>query len=239
MAILGIFHQGSGLGNQLHRYVGSKVLALDDGQEHGMVAPELFKGASFMDLDMDMKFLPLPYTIEYPSGKVIPQPIHDGIEIVDGEFQSEKDWKHRAKEVNEWLKVEPLDMPDDLCVIGFRGGEYKIFPELYLPKEYWKEAMDIMYRKNPDMRFEVHTDDAIEAKNFFPDLKCIHNIGTNWRSVRYAKNLIVANSSFYILPAWLNRWENGTEVIAPKFWARHNKGYWSLPENEYEGWTYI
>ena len=48
--IAGIFHQGSGLGNQLHRYVATRVLALDKGYEWGMENPELFKGKNFMSV---------------------------------------------------------------------------------------------------------------------------------------------------------------------------------------------
>src|SRR3990167_4561075 len=198
--ISGIFHQGSGLGNQLHRYVGSKVLALDRGEIHCMVAPELFKGSSFMDLPMiDAE---RSYHIEYPAGKVV---VDDpkSITLVDEEFQGERDFMHRIGEVREWLRVEILDMSSDLCVIGFRGGEYKIFPELYLPKEYWEKAVGKMREINPDMRFEVHTDDPAEAFAMLGELlpagtSFIHDMGLNWRSVRYAKYLIVANSSFYI-----------------------------------------
>ena len=50
--IHGLIHPGSGLGNQLHRYVATRVLALDKGYDFGMVAPELFKGKDFMDLDI-------------------------------------------------------------------------------------------------------------------------------------------------------------------------------------------
>ena len=53
--ISGIFHKGSGLGNQLHRYVATRVLALDKGYKFSMVAPTNFKGESFMKLDMGIK----------------------------------------------------------------------------------------------------------------------------------------------------------------------------------------
>src|SRR5690348_4619876 len=79
--IAGIFHSGSGLGNQLHRYVATRVLALDKGYEFSMVAPELFKGKGFMNLDMGKEIdtngikgpkFPFRYDIEQPSGKVVP-----------------------------------------------------------------------------------------------------------------------------------------------------------------------
>ncbi len=231
--IAGIFHEGSGLGNQLHRYVGTRVMAEDRGEIHTMVAPELFKGSSFMNLDMGagIKF---DYQIEYPAGKVVIENTQ-GFDILDGEFQGSLYFEHRLKEVDKWLKVEPLEMPDDLCVIGFRGGEYVGVPELFLPESYWEAAIHQMRLKHPNMRFEVHTDDVETAKQFFP-YPVIHDIGLNWRSVRYAKHLIIANSSFYILPALLG---DAEEIIAPKWWAGHNKGFWQTPENYYKRFTYL
>lgn len=232
--IAGIFHQGSGIGNQLHRYIGTRILALDRGEPHGMVAPELFKGHSFMNLDMGVP-TNLEYRVEHPAGKVV---VDDpkGIEIIDGEFQGVEDFMSRLNEVREWLKVEPLEMPDDLCVIGFRGGEYRGVKDLFLPQEYWDTAIEAMEIAYPDIRFEVHTDDVETAQMFFPDFQCFHNVGLNWRSVRYAKHLIIANSSFYILPALLG---NATEIIAPKFWAGRNVGQWRMPQNNYSRFTYI
>jgi hypothetical protein len=231
--IAGIFHVGSGLGNMLHRYVGTRVLALDKGETHGMVAPELFKGASFMNLDITPTNL--EYRVEYPAGKVV---VDDpkGITIVDGEFQAEKDFMHRIDEVREWLKVEPLDMPDDLCIIGFRGGEYVGVRDLFLPQEYWDDAIANILATYPHMRFQVHTDDPETAQRFFPDYECIHDIGLNWRSVRYAKHLIIANSSFYILPALLG---DAKEIIAPLHWAGYNVGEWRMPDNEYSRFIYV
>ncbi len=233
MILRGIFHKGSGLGNQLHRYVGARCMAQDLGWDFGMVAPELFKGSSFMNLDMGA--LSPEYHIQELAGKVIP---HTTEPVIDGEFQGEKYFIHRLDEVREWLKVEPLDVLDDVCVINFRGGEYKHFPDLYLPKSYWDFAVaHICLKYGTGMRFEVHTDDPEEAKKFFPTFPIIRDIGINWRSIRYAKYLILSNSSFAILPAHLN--ESVVEVVAPKYWAGHNKGVWQLKDNEYSKFTYL
>jgi hypothetical protein len=89
----------------------------------------------------------------------------------------------------------------------------------------------------PHMRFEVHTDDIEEAKKFFPDYPITHDIGLNWRSIRYAKYLILANSSFAILPALLNL--DVQKVIAPRYWARRNVKVWALPQNYYKKFNYI
>lgn len=272
--IVGIFHQGSGLGNQLHRYVATRVRAADLGVDWAMMYnPDgsgkegNFKGQSFMDIGQwDKGFkkqivrfdivqntfnnLPSEPEIEYGiwQEKCIRDEFKNDIRsydpefnfiedwtLIDGEFQDERYWEHREKEVDGWLKVEPLDMPDDLCVIGFRGGEFAVYPDLFLPKEYWEEAIKKMLEINPNMRFEVHTDDKLLAQQCFPEIKIIHDIGINWRSMRYAKYAIIANSSFFILPRWLNK----GLTIAPRYWARHNTKVWALPQNYYKRFTYI
>ena len=253
--IVGIFHQGSGLGNQLHRYVATRVRAADLGVDWRMLyrydgsgKEDGFKGHSFMPIEfgrilLDSQFI---QANTWSEKKVI----ENGIDvspydsefnfiqnntIIDGEFQDERYWEHREKEVNEWLKVEPLEVPDDTCVIGFRGGEFALYPDLFLTKEYWEEAMNIMVEKHGIKRFEVHTDDEKLAKEFFGDIPVIHDIGINWKSMRYAKHAIIANSSFFILPRWLR---NGI-TYAPRYWGRRNTKVWSLPQNFTKRFQYI
>lgn len=229
--IKGIFHRGSGLGNMLHRFVGTKILAIKQGQEHTMIAQDLFKGTSFIKLDLkpdDTK-----YTIEQGSGRVIPESYEC---VIDGEFQAESDFIDYIPQIREWLKVQPLFIPDDLCIINFRGGEYVGVANLFLPKVYWDLAISKMLGINPNMEFEVHTDDPETAKTFFPHFRTVSDIGTNWRSIYYAKHLILSNSSFAILPAIIGKSEH---VIAPMFWAGYNKGYWQMEDNKYEKFTYI
>lgn len=247
--IAGIFHEGSGIGNQLFRYVATRVLAEDKGYEWTMLGGNNFKGNEFISMPL------LPWIDEKSSHRWNEKKIiENGIDIrgydpeinfvedntiIDGEFQDSRYFEHRINEVREWLKVEPLDIPDDICVIGFRGGEYKVFPDLYLPTGYYQKAISLMQEKYPNIRFEIHTDDTEEANRFLNYLGCpiIHDVGRNWRSVRYAKHLILANSSFYILPALLN--QNVQEIIAPRYWARHNTKVWALPQNYYKQFQYI
>lgn len=254
--IAGIFHKGSGIGNQLHRYVMTRVLATDKGYKFGMVNPDNFKGKSFMNLDMgdpiDFSYSFKEKCIRDENGVDVRgyDPEINFVEdhtVIEGEFQDERYFEHRLPEIKEWLKVEPLEMPDDLCVINFRGGEYSAFSELFLPKEYWEKGIAVIKNKYPDIRFEVHTDDPKMATFFFPNFKIVENepishsfhtnMGYNWRAIRYAKHLIIANSSFPILPALLN--ENVKEVIAPRYWARRNTKTWALPQNYYKKFTYI
>lgn len=245
--ISGVFHKGSGLGNQLHRYVMTRVLAMDKGYDWGMEGTGNFKGHSFLNLDMGL----IPDEIEnwYEEKRVNNE---NGVDIrgydwegiltikdntsIDGEFQGEKYYEHHKYLINRWFSVEPIDLGENVCIISFRGGEYQYFPELFLTVDYWNRAIQTMIEINPDMIFRVVTDDVSLAQIFFPNYEISHEIGKDWRSVRYAKYLILSNSSFAIFPAWLN--ENACKIIAPWGWARHNKGYWALEQNKMKGWAY-
>lgn len=246
--IAGIFHEGSGLGNQLHRYVATRTIAENKGCRHGMMNVCNFKGSDFINLDWVSEASYIERPIFFNEKKFVENgtdirgydPEINFVEdntVIDGEFQDPRYWD--IEKVRKWLQVEPLKMPDDMCIIGFRGGEYKLFPDLYLPLEYYVQGMNIMREKYPNIRFEIHTDDTEEAGRFFSYLgiPIVHDIGINWRSVRYAKHLIIANSSFFIFPALLN--EDVKEVIAPRYWARRNTKIWALPQNYYSKFTYI
>lgn len=270
--IAGIFHEGSGLGNQLHRYVATRVLAEDKGYKWTVLNPHVFKGriptgGTFFTnfVYFDLEELIAPKWSQFQEKKVIENgvdirgydPEFNFVEdntIIDGEFQDPRYFAHRMDDIAKWLAVEPLNVPDDVCVIGFRGGEYALYTDLYLPREYWDEAIGKMLEVNPNMQFEVHTDDpelaALRLNGMVPpDTTFTHDIGINWRSVRYAKYSIIANSSFYILPRLLAHRHyiqqtsranpHGAVTIAPRYWARHNTKTWALPQNYYKEFTYI
>lgn len=260
--ISGIYYQSSGLGNQLHRYIATRVLAKQKGYDWGMLyygndssKEDGFKGSSFMEGDF---FGKNPVALGWPDGfetwtekKVI----ENGVDIrpydpeinfvadmtvIDGEFQDQRYFERHMQDIGEWLKTEPMDDPGNVCVIGFRGGEYSVFPELFLTREYWDDAIKLMREKEPGMQFVVHTDDPTTAKLFFPYYPIVHNVGLNWRSVRYAKYAIIANSSFYILPRLLAHHEQREAMtIAPRYWARRNTKVWALPQNYYKEFIYL
>lgn len=253
--IYGFLNQGSGVGNQLFRYIAVRITAQrlktdwrllwnpdNSGKDEG------FKCKEFMEFDDSKVIMEPPIgSKQWYEKKLVDQ---NGVDIrgydpefnfvedntfIEGEFQDERYWEDYEKELNKWLKVNPIEMPENVCVIGFRGGEFSVFPDLFLPKDYWDEAIEKMKKLNPDMKFEVHTDDGETAKQMFPDFKIVHDININWRSMRYAKYAIIANSSFFILPRWLSK---GT-TIAPRYWARHNTHVWALPQNYYKRFQYI
>lgn len=248
-------YNGQGLGNQLANYVTVRCLALDKGFDFGVQFPERFKGSHFMKLDMGLPVLNGVTTVEGDVPDKLPEgftsyyreafidngdydpniALQGDNTLIHGNLQGIEYFKHRKDEIDQWLKVEPLEMPDDLCVINFRGGEYKYVKDFFLPKSYWHEAIDMMYKINPKMKFEVHTDDPQEAERFFPSFKIISGMETNWRVIRYAKYLILSNSSFAILPAWLGE----AYVIAPKGMGRRNTGEWLLKQNYIPQWNWI
>lgn len=275
--ISGIFHSGSGVGNQLHRYVATRVLALDKDYDFSMVAPENCKVKSFMKLDMGKEF-DIPYKTEPNTGKVSTNsnmklleygfkttfpweektnyynPEFNFIEdntIIDGEFQDLRYFEHRLDEIDGWLCSHGRRYADNegVCVIGFRGGEFYVFPELGLPKSYYDEGIRMMREINPKMKFEVQTDDPKLAREFFPDFEIVHNVEENWSKIRCYRYSIIANSSFYILPRLLkhndtypkdyNKGKNLSVTIAPRYWARRNTQEWSMPQNYYPQFTYI
>lgn len=241
--IAGLLHQGSGVGDQLMRLITTRVLAEAKGYQWGMLGQDNFKGTFFSNCDLGLS------VFEPPKKRWFEKDVRDprGIDIrsydpeinfveddtvIDGCFEDFKYWGHRLDDICEWLQVENLAMPNNLCVIGFRGGEYATVPDLFLPREYWQKAIELMMKRHPGIKFEVHTDDPNTAKAVLGDLvpvytPYIRNVGMNWRSVRYARHLIIANSAFYIMPSLLN--ESADEIIAPRYWARRNLGVWARP----------
>lgn len=243
-----IFHEGSGLGNQLFRYVFARTKALDLGVPFGVINPENFKGKSFMNLDMGVPVEGLLH--EFNEEKIVNEqgndvrlydPTSEFIEdftLVDGEFQDEKYWGHRLDEIREWFKSDVMMVPDDVCIVNFRGGEYVGVKDLFLPRSYWLDGMIEMRKINPNMRFRIVTDDVEIAVTFFQglDMRIGHEISEDWLAIRHAKYIILSNSSFGILPALLG---NAEKIIAPLYWAGYNKGYWQLPQNNYKKFQYI
>ncbi len=259
------FYNGQGLGNQLFAYIMTRVIAFDKGCKFGIAHPERFKGGSFLKLYFGKNVTGgiIPFEGGYPTQ--LPDQIQhyfceerlnhpnrtdirdydwrvkdisDNTKI-DGLFQGEDYFYHRKNEIREWLRIEPMKMPENLCIVNFRGGEYVGGNDLFLPLEYWKNAINYITSKVPNIQFKIVTDDVESAKKFFPNYEVSHDMANDYASIQHAKYLILSNSSFAILPAWLN--ENAKIIIAPKYWARHNvsDGYWSCGYNIVRGWLYI
>jgi len=269
--IVNELYNGSGLGNQLWRYMVTRVIADRNGYDFGIMNPHKFKASGILDLDFGLEVIGgaapfegappsvLPEGIErYYAERELVHPVFNCdcrlydpslVDIldntkIDGNMESEiylEGYKDRAR---QWLKIRDGKevhglSKEDICILGFRGGEYTPIRDLFLPREYWYGAMNIMRKRNPSMKFVVVTDDPRGAKQMFPELNVYHyNTEVDWVLVRNAKNIIMSNSSFAWLPTWIN--DEVINVIAPKYWGKHNvsDGFWAQGDSLTKGWEY-
>ena len=130
--IVNELYNGSGLGNQLWRYVVTRVIALNNGYEFGIMSREKFKAPNIMDLDFGEPVIggtcpegepsiALPEGIErYYEERSLIHPsfncdcrlydpnlanIEDNTKI-DGNMESEKYLEGKKNEVRKWLKIK-------------------------------------------------------------------------------------------------------------------------------------
>jgi hypothetical protein len=172
-----------------------------------------------------------------------------------GIFQSEEYILDKKENVLQWFKLKQeyihlyesklselgIVLDENLCVINFRGGEYRGLSTVILRKEYWNYSINHMLSINPNMKFLVITDDVECARYFMPfEIPTLHiDIGFDFYVVNQAKWVILSNSTFGWWSAWLNQKAN--KIIAPKYWARHNvsDGYWGTGDSYTSCFTYL
>jgi hypothetical protein len=263
------FYEGQGLGNQLWAYVTLRVIAEQKGLPFGVVNPQYFKGFPFLNLDFgefvqlpdgsdpnDIMTLPVginniflePQKFDPETGLDITFISLDVREISDstkiqGNFQDQAFIAPFRTQISEWLNpVEyqnSIDLQGDVCVINFRGGEYRHWKSVFLDKNYWHRARRLIQETVPGVKFKVVTDDPKLARYFFPADEILDGgIDEDYLSICTAKYLIISNSSFAWFPAWLN--EQAEICIAPKYWAgyRNNK-FWSCGYTINPDWIYL
>lgn len=274
-------YRGQGLGNQLWLYAVCRAIATHTNQTFGIQSFHRFKGRRFMDIGPGEEVIgrkhkgpseELPKGVDsyfrdrlvlHRDGTTNVTPFYKevfelrGSVKIDGYFQSEKYISSLKHEIGEWFQSTlALDVPDDICVISFRGGEYRNLPKVLLPKSFYHRAMDYIRAVEPRVRFVVVTDDTYLARSYFPDLPIISNrkvpfmkwlvlhpqsknIGADFTWLQRAKFLILSNSSF----SWWGAWTNlrNPVVVAPKYWANHNAndGHWSLGDSYTSGWVWL
>jgi hypothetical protein len=155
-------------------------------------------------------------------------------------MQGELYYRKYKDSIKEWFNISKLDLPENLCIINFRGGDYRFEHRFFLIKSYWDNAIKNMKKVNPNMIFKVVTDDVYTATPFFQEygFEITHEIKNDFESIYSVSYLILSNSSFAFFPAWLN--SSLKYCIAPRYWGRHNisDGYWSIDQNYTEGWYY-
>lgn len=279
-------YNGQGLGNQLWCYCVLRTIAMDNCYEFGIQSPEKFKAPHFMNLDFGNSVFggigpeggppsQLPNTItnyfvepciRHNNGSDIRPYCYEMTKIpdntkIDGICQSEKYIEHRKQEIIKWLTPtrQILDYSDDdICVIHFRGGDYKFAGQTLLPMSYYTNAINYMKEINNNMRFVVITDDLHLASQYFSGVAQIvgssvtqirdnnqadfhigGDLSVDYSILNNAKHMIISNSSF----SWWSCWTNTKvkTVIAPKYWAAFNfsDGYWSCGDSLTKHWTWL
>jgi hypothetical protein len=134
-----------------------------------------------------------------------------------------------------------ISLDENMCVINFRGGEYRSVSNLILNQDYWRNSINQMVSINPNMKFLIITDDPQCAQMYIPyGIPCMHvDIGFDFYVVNKSKYLILSNSSFGWWAGWLNT--SSKLTIAPKYWISHNvsDGFWSLGDSYTSVFTHM
>ncbi len=176
---------------------------------------------------------------------------------IDGYLQSEDYIFEFKDEISSLMRhPEYQESDNNLCLIHFRGGDFAPHPTLLLSPKYYRDAMSHIKSLSPSIEFKIITNDVGLAQKYFPTIEIIsdykigeiesgphtsldNRIGDDFGKLQSAKYLIISNSSYSWWAAWTN--PNLPFVVAPKYWARHNKndGYWSTGDILTRNWNYL
>ena len=255
------FLDGQGLGNQLWNYVTLRSLSNKLGYEFEIINPNNFKGKSFLDISYSTNKVREKNITGSHNLKIFREKLFydkslktfvsdfdkEILQIkqntlLKGLFQSEKYLFNN--DINQYIKLKDpnrykSNSKDHKCILNIRGGEYKRFKELILPKSYWLNAMKNMKNTHKNMKFYIVTDDYDYAKNLLPELKILKgNMDDDFTQLFNSKYLIVSNSSFAYFPVTMG--EKPEKIIAPSKWSRFGNVHqrWISPANYYENWVY-
>ena len=242
------------LGNNMWQYAVCRTIAEDKNYEFHI--PRSFSGSELFDcsLGVDLDLTNQNFIDGYMHNSFMAQFYNPHIlEIPDftklvGFFQCERYIEKNKSNIQGWFSLKnpnhsllhELNLNEEVCIINFRGGDYKEIPDVYLDINYWKNSIAEIKKLNPNIEFIVVTDDIKEAQRFFPELPAYHfNVADDFLLISHAKYLIVANSTFSWWGAWLNM--GCKMVIAPKYWMRYNQseGWWAPGESITRGFYYM
>jgi len=162
--------------------------------------------------------------------------VPDNTKMFISNCQNARYYEPIKDDVREWFRIKPenisrydqvlsdlnIVLDDNFCAIHVRGKDFCGDTRILLPLEYYQNAMSIMLKKNPNMKFGVLTDDVKYGKLLFGNsIPVMQNeLGCDYYIFNTAKNVILSNSSFTLFPTWLS--ENQPDVIAPRYWWRYN-----------------
>ena len=257
-------YSGQGLGNQLWVYAAGRSIAEYHNTSFRLLDAHLFKGNTFLDIDIEavnsneskasiatsIKKIELhrerlyyDHELEYYAS-AYDERVEDikGDAILEGFYQSERYFYSNRARLKEWvrLKQEYADQANrysHLCIINVRGGEYKRHKNLILPKRYWENAINNMISIYDVKDFLIVTDDKQYASRLLPGIPVLDgSIGDCYAALQGAGYLILSNSSFSYFP--IKTRSDAPPVIAPFLWSRPSNQQlrWASPANLYEDW---
>ena len=242
------------LGNHMWQYAVCRTLAEQNNYEFHI--PRSFLGAEIFScsLGVEQELVNQEYYDYFKNKSFMaqfynPEILHlqDFTRLV-GYFQSERYIIDNKKNIQEWFKlrqenvrlINELNLANEVCVIHFRGGDYKKILDVYLRLEYWQYSIAEMKKLHGEIEFIVVTDDVEAAHTIFPDFSIYSStVSDDFYIISQAKYLILSNSTFSWWGAWLN--QKCKTVIAPKYWMQHNQseGWWAPGESITKGFNYI
>lgn len=243
---------GQGIGNQLHVYVTTRVIAEDRKLDFGFLGLENFgdrryndRGLYFMDLDLGKPVEGIVHHYQEKELRLITNNSHHdatlGCDIrlpdidlknvpdnckIDGTMQSDEYLYHRRDDIKQWLKLKPEHDCKDFTsddICVLNIRDYEGNNELFLSRDYWVRAIYHMLRMNTEMQFLVITENPDMAKRLLPEL------ADNVYHFDVGKDYsIIKNARWLILSnssfGYFPALTNDEArlIIAPKYWARHN-----------------
>ena len=189
-----------------------------------------------------------PYSEELPSEIKLPSSI-------EGYFQSELYLPTRAEIL---AQLSSSGHVFHGCTISLRGGEYKGLSKVFLPKQYFVDAVkEVQKRFGSEFPMRIVTDDLNLASEWFPGIPAFSSGGvvripglpyfhpgskrvfSDFQMIQNSEAKIIPNSSF----AWWAAYSGDPKhtVIAPKYWAAFNSsdGYWSQGDSLTQGWEWL
>lgn len=245
------FLKDQGLGNQLWNYVSIKSIAKEIKTDFGVMNYDFFKGKEFIKIkdfvtleNSDFQTYTEKLIFDKKNNYVssdFDKYVYElrGDWILEGLFQSEE--YIRNVNLKDNLTINPnQELPEDVCILNIRGGEYKKHKDFILPKKYWERAIGHMRSKFGARKFIIVSDDRAYSNYLFPELEIISgDIEECYKMIYSSTNVIVSNSSFSYFPIKSSMTQKN--VIAPFNWARYNSksNMWCSPCNCYEGWEYL
>ncbi len=250
-------YNGQGLGNQLWCYCVCRSIADKSNMSFNILGQDNFKAKEFLEVDFgevsknnekykifhEQRFYDkeIDYVASSFDDRVLS--LDHGTQI-EGLFQSEKYFFDNIDRIKEYIKIKEeyknlITIPDGVCILNIRGGEYKRHKKFNLPKSYWINAMNNMRSDYGVSQFLIVTDDHKYARALFPDIDIIQEgVAESYIALHSASYLIVSNSTFSYFP--IKTKSVPPVVIAPKYFARFNDSCnkWASPANIYKKWLW-